>query len=59
MAWLLPSGLRESYQGLERFGLYLVVIFVYFVPGVMGLVRGTMEAMGHAIRAIVTVGGAW
>lgn len=59
MTWLLPGGLREGYQALERWGLYLVVIFVYMVPGVQGLVGATMEAMFRFIRAAVTLGGAW
>jgi Zn-dependent protease len=59
MTWLLPSGLRESYSSLERWGLYLVVLFVYVVPGVQGLVGSTMEAMFRGIQAAVTMGGAW
>lgn len=59
MTWLLPGGLRESYNSLERWGIYLVVILVYFVPGVMGLVQSTMRAMYRGIEAAVTLGGAW
>ena len=59
MTWLLPRGIRESYAGLERWGLPLVILFVYFVPGVMGIVRDTMELMAHGIEAMVTLGGAW
>ena len=59
MTWLLPSGVREPYQSLERWGLFLVVIFVYFVPGVMGLVQSTMTVMLHGIEAMVTLGGLW
>ena len=59
MTWLLPSGLREGYSGLERWGLFLVVLFVYVVPGVQELVGSTMEAMFQFIKATVTLGGAW
>lgn len=59
MTWLLPSGLRESYAALERWGLYLVVILIYFVPPVQHLVEATMRAMLRSIQAIVTLGGAW
>lgn len=59
MTWLLPSGLRESYAVLERWGIYLVVILIYFVPGVMGLVMTTMSIMMRGVHAMVTLGGAW
>lgn len=59
MTWLLPGGLREAYAALERWGLYLVVLFVYMVPGVQGLVGAAMEAMFQGIQAAITLGGAW
>jgi len=59
MTWLLPSGVREPYQGLERWGLFLVVVFVYFVPGVRELVYATMELMQTGVVQLVTLGGAW
>lgn len=59
MTWLLPKGLRESYAGLERFGLILVILFVFFVPGVRSLVSQTMALMLSGIQTMVTLGGAW
>jgi Zn-dependent protease len=59
MTWLLPRGIRESYAGLERWGLPLVILFVYAVPGVMDLVWTTVALMLRGIEAIVTLGGAW
>ncbi len=59
MTWLLPSGLREAYAGLERFGLILVVLFVFFVPGVRNVVDHTMGLMQRGIEAMITLGGAW
>jgi len=59
MTWLLPSGLRESYSALERWGIYLVVILIYGVPPVMRLVWVTVEAMYSGVQAIVTLGGIW
>lgn len=59
MTWLLPSGLRETYSGLERWGLYLVVLFVYVIPGVQGMVYSAMGAMLRCIEFGVTLGGAW
>jgi len=59
MTWLLPSGLREAYVSLERFGLLLVVGLLFLVPGVLGLVRSTVDLMARSIETIVTLGGAW
>lgn len=33
LTWLLPSGLRESYASLERFGMFLIIALMFFVPG--------------------------
>ena len=59
MTWLLPRGIRGTYEGLERWGLVLVVVFVYFVPGVGDLVYTSMLLMRDAIEAMVTLGHAW
>jgi len=59
MTWLLPGGLRESYAAFERWGIYLVVILVWFVPPVRVLMWGTVDAMETGIKAIVNLGGAW
>lgn len=42
MAYLLPARLREPYVALERFGLLLVIVLIYFVPGVRQSVAGAM-----------------
>jgi len=42
MAYLLPHSLRESYIGLERFGLLLVIVFIFFVPGVRDAVSDAL-----------------
>lgn len=59
MTWLLPGGLREAYAGLERFGLILVILFVFFVPGVQTVVREAMQFMLTGIEFLVTLGGLW
>jgi Zn-dependent protease len=59
MTWVLPKGIREPYAALERWGLFLVVFVVFFVPGVHEVVRGTMDALGRGIEAVVTLGGQW
>lgn len=59
MTWLLPSGVRDAYASLERFGLFLVILFVFFVPGVNTLVNQTMRLMYLGIERMVTLGGTW
>jgi Zn-dependent protease len=59
MAWLLPRGLREPYQSLERFGLIIVLVFVLWIPGASALVGETVDWMYSGIRAMVTLGGTW
>lgn len=57
MAYILPSSLRDSYVVLERFGVPLVIVFVFFVPGVS-------ESVAHAMYWLygqldVLTGGRW
>jgi len=59
MTWLLPDGMRQAYNGLERFGLILVLVLVNLVPPVKALVYSTMDSMFRVIQTIVTFGGAW
>jgi Zn-dependent protease len=33
MTWLLPAGLREPYASLERYGMFLIIALLFFVPG--------------------------
>ncbi len=44
MTYVLPASLRPSYVGLERFGLLIVVLVIYVLPGV---------------REAVSSGGTW
>jgi Zn-dependent protease len=59
MTWLLPRGLREPYRGLDRWGIYLVILLIYVVPGVLPLMYSTMNIMMKGVRAMVTLGGLW
>ncbi len=59
MAWLLPKDLRQPYIRLEPFGMILVILLVFVVPGFDRLLYGTMGAMLQAIKATVTLGGLW
>lgn len=57
MAWLLPSGIRESYVNLERFGLFLVLGVWYFIPGVKSVVTTGMLQMRDLLNWLS--GGSW
>jgi len=59
MAWLLPSGLREPYVQLERFGLILVVAVIFLVPGFWELLQQMMDFLYQVIHTVFTFGGAW
>lgn len=60
MAWLLPPGLREPYQELERFGLFLVVALVTLlrmVPGLNGLIVSGSRQLFDFVDLLT--GGTW
>jgi Zn-dependent protease len=59
MAWLLPQGLREAYHKLERFGLLLVMVLIFMVPGTRRLIWTTIMAMESVVGKITTLGGLW
>jgi len=56
MAWLLPSGLRETYVGFERFGM--LIVFALFFTGIFGkIINATIWPMWRFIDKIT--GGIW
>lgn len=56
MAYLLPGGLRESYVGLDRFGMLIVFGLLYF--GVLGrILSATIYPLWDAVNFLT--GGAW
>lgn len=59
MTWLLPGGMRDTYASFERFGIYLVILLVWFVPPVQTLLGNTIGVMKSLVVWIVTLGGAW
>lgn len=59
MTWMLPSGIRDLYAGLERFGLLLVVGVILLFPPVSHYVRQTRDVMFDWVNAMVTLGGTW
>ena len=57
MRWLLPESLRQPFDGLERFGMLIIIALLYVVPGFRGFLSG---GMGTVINLIDTLtGGAW
>lgn len=56
MAWLLPSGLRESYVGLERFGL--LIVFGLLATGALhNVLLATYRPVLDAVHFLS--GGTW
>lgn len=56
MAWLLPSGMRERYVGLERFGL--PIVFVLFMTGTFQtVIRQTIRPVFGVVDFLS--GGTW
>jgi len=57
MAWLLPDSLREPYVGLERWGMVLVLLLVFLVPGFQPMLWSGITAVYGFIDTIT--GGTW
>ena len=57
MTWLLPEGLRLPYASLERFGMLLVILVFFVLPGTNGLLAGMVNALIDA--AWLVTGGNW
>ncbi|MBM3989857.1 MAG: site-2 protease family protein [Planctomycetes bacterium] len=60
MAWLLPPGLREPYQELERFGLLLVLALVTLlrmVPSFDGMIMSGSRQLFEFVDLLT--GGTW
>ena len=50
MTWLLPPPLRASYVSLERFGLLLVIVFVFMVPPVRAAMSSAIQNILFALE---------
>jgi len=59
MTWLLPPRLRAPYQVLEGFGMILIFVLIFWIPGFRILLIRGMEVLYDFIRYVVTVGGTW
>ena len=57
MAWLLPDSIRPGYVALERFGLILVLVVVFVVPGFEDLLGRGINTMWDVIYQLT--GGSW
>ena len=60
MTWILPTSLRDSYAGLERFGILLVLLLLW-IPGLgfQGFLQDSLNRLYGFALWIVTLGGAW
>ena len=57
LAYLLPAPLRGPYVSLDRFGILLVMLVIYFVPGVR---EAMFDSMGWLFdRLYAYTGGDW
>lgn len=59
MAWLLPSSLRPAYLQIERFGLMVIVLLIFFVPGFKVLLLRWMDGVMFVVEEIASLGGLW
>ena len=57
MAWLLPSSIRDSYVALERYGMILVLILVFMVPGFHRFLMSGIFQLGDIVDTLT--GGTW
>ena len=57
MTWLLPSGLRGHYASLERYGMLLVVLVFFVLPGTNGLLTSMVNGLIDFAWALT--GGNW
>lgn len=56
VAYLLPESLRRGYVALERFGLLLVIAFVFLVPGtqdwLLAQIREVYDVLAAAVEGL-------
>ena len=57
MRWLLPQSLRDSYDVLERFGMLIIIMLFYMVPGFQSFLFGGMGTVISLIDSLT--GGTW
>ena len=57
MRWLLPQSVRESYDVLERFGMLILIVLIFGVPGFQGLIQDGMRSAFDMIHFLT--GGQW
>lgn len=59
MAWILPASLRPGYVALERFGLMIIVLLIWGVPGFQSYLHRWIAYVVVAVREISSLGGMW
>ena len=56
MAWLLPDGLRQTYVGLERFGMVFIFALLYLVPAFNQYLSSAVNSVFRVLDALVPIG---
>jgi Zn-dependent protease len=57
MTWLLPAPLRETYVGLERWGMLVIFFLIFLVPPFRMFLSSGIHAMFNAVDLVT--GGSW
>jgi Zn-dependent protease len=59
MAWILPSGAREPYVALERYGLLIVFGLAMFSRDFSSFIQSSMHSVQVGLDKLVSLGGVW
>jgi Zn-dependent protease len=59
VTWLLPRPLREPYNSVGAFGIVIVLLLTYLVPGVQLAILWSAVSTASAIAWVVSLGGLW
>ena len=57
MAWLLPSSIRDAYVGLERIGMILVILLVFWFPPFRMMLWTGIDGLWSLVDLLT--GGTW
>jgi Zn-dependent protease len=59
LTWLLPASLRESYASLERFGMFLIIGLLFFVPGFQRLYMSGFHTTLRFLEMVTGTRASW
>ncbi|MEO0651479.1 MAG: site-2 protease family protein [Planctomycetota bacterium] len=57
--WLLPDSLRDPYNELERFGMFIILGLVFFFPPFQIALGESIYWVTNGLYQLVTLGGLW